>query len=73
MSAPERIGFVGLGKAGWPMAAQLAGAGHALVVSDADVRVDFIGCVEAGPKSLRLPQELRRSAPTFFFFQISHS
>jgi hypothetical protein len=41
--------------------------------SDADVRVDFIGCVEAGPKSSRLPQELRRSAPTFFFFQISHS
>lgn len=32
----QTIGFVGLGKAGWPMAAQLSAAGHRLVVHDGD-------------------------------------
>jgi 3-hydroxyisobutyrate dehydrogenase len=32
----ETIGFIGLGKAGWPMAAQLAAAGHELIVHDGD-------------------------------------
>ena len=36
MAPSETIGFIGLGKAGWPMAAQLAAAGHRLVVYDAD-------------------------------------
>jgi 3-hydroxyisobutyrate dehydrogenase len=34
MTAATRIGFVGIGNMGWPMAAQLAAAGHALVVHD---------------------------------------
>jgi 3-hydroxyisobutyrate dehydrogenase len=32
----ETVGFIGLGKAGWPMAAQLAAAGHELIVYDSD-------------------------------------
>ena len=31
----ERVGFVGLGAMGWPMAARLAGAGYAVAVADA--------------------------------------
>jgi 3-hydroxyisobutyrate dehydrogenase len=33
---PPRVGFVGLGKMGWPMARNLAAAGHPLTVHDAD-------------------------------------
>jgi 3-hydroxyisobutyrate dehydrogenase len=36
MSARSLVGFVGLGNMGWPMAHNLAAAGHALVVRDAD-------------------------------------
>jgi 3-hydroxyisobutyrate dehydrogenase len=32
----QKVGFVGLGHAGWPMAEKVAAAGYALVVSDAD-------------------------------------
>lgn len=32
----DRLGFIGLGNMGWPMAANLARAGHQLVVRDAD-------------------------------------
>jgi 3-hydroxyisobutyrate dehydrogenase-like beta-hydroxyacid dehydrogenase len=32
----EKVGFVGLGHAGWPMAENVAAAGYALAVSDAD-------------------------------------
>jgi len=35
MAAPA-VGFIGLGHMGWPMAANLAAAGHALVVRDTD-------------------------------------
>ena len=33
---PPQVGFVGLGKMGWPMARNLAAAGHPLTVHDAD-------------------------------------
>ena len=33
---PPHVGFVGLGKMGWPMARNLAAAGHPLTVHDAD-------------------------------------
>jgi 3-hydroxyisobutyrate dehydrogenase-like beta-hydroxyacid dehydrogenase len=36
MSDIEKVGFVGLGHAGWPMAGNVAAAGYALAVSDAD-------------------------------------
>lgn len=39
MSIPHQIGFVGLGKMGFPMAARLAAAGFALKVYDLDRRV----------------------------------
>jgi 3-hydroxyisobutyrate dehydrogenase len=36
-----RIGFIGIGNMGWPMAANLVAAGHAVTVHDADPdRVD---------------------------------
>jgi 3-hydroxyisobutyrate dehydrogenase len=35
-SSPERIGFVGIGKMGWPMARLLATAGYRLTVHDAE-------------------------------------
>ncbi len=34
MDRKERIGFVGIGNMGWPMAARLASAGHSLLVHD---------------------------------------
>ena len=36
MAAPGTVGFVGLGRMGWPMAANLVRAGYELVVRDAD-------------------------------------
>lgn len=36
METPQKIGFVGLGKMGFPMAGRLAGAGFALTVFDID-------------------------------------
>ena len=39
MSTPQQIGFVGLGKMGFPMAGRLAAAGFALKVFDLDRRV----------------------------------
>jgi 3-hydroxyisobutyrate dehydrogenase len=36
VSEPRRIGFVGIGRMGWPMAANLARAGYQLTVADAD-------------------------------------
>lgn len=36
MSAPQKIGFIGLGNMGWPMAANLVKAGHTLTVNDLD-------------------------------------
>ena len=36
MTSKPRIGFIGLGKMGWPMACQVAKAGYRLTVMDAD-------------------------------------
>ena len=36
MSAPQNIGFIGIGNMGWPMAANLVKAGHKLTVNDID-------------------------------------
>ena len=52
-SRPARVGFVGLGNMGWPMARNLAAAGFALTVADADpdLRRRFAaehGCDAAG-------------------------
>jgi 3-hydroxyisobutyrate dehydrogenase len=35
-AAPAKIGFIGIGNMGWPMAANLVRAGHLVVVYDAD-------------------------------------
>jgi 3-hydroxyisobutyrate dehydrogenase len=39
MSAKPNIGFIGLGKMGWPMASRLAQAGYSLSLLDADVEL----------------------------------
>ena len=36
MPAALEIGFIGIGNMGWPMAANLAKAGYAVTVHDAD-------------------------------------
>src|SRR5687768_7004925 len=35
-AAPAKIGFIGIGNMGWPMAANLVKAGHQVAVYDAD-------------------------------------
>ena len=49
----ETVGFVGLGRMGWPMAANLARAGYALVVRDADRDVELRFADEHGAVSGR--------------------
>ncbi|MEX1109625.1 MAG: NAD(P)-dependent oxidoreductase [Dongiaceae bacterium] len=50
-SAGAKIGFVGIGNMGWPMAARLAGAGHALCAYDsrADRAAEFATAFGGGP------------------------
>ena len=36
MAAALTVGFIGIGNMGWPMAANLGKAGHAVIVHDAD-------------------------------------
>ena len=57
MSAPDRVLFVGFGAMGAPMAARLAGAGHDLVLGDADeerarLLAEQLGADAAGPADL---------------------
>ncbi len=49
----ETVGFVGLGRMGWPMAANLARAGYRLVVRDADRDVELRFAEELGAVSGR--------------------
>lgn len=49
----ETLGFVGLGRMGWPMAANLARAGYPLVVRDADRDVELRFAEELGAVSGR--------------------
>jgi 3-hydroxyisobutyrate dehydrogenase len=49
----ETVGFVGLGRMGWPMAANLARAGYELVVRDADRDVEVRFADELGAASGR--------------------
>jgi 3-hydroxyisobutyrate dehydrogenase len=44
----ETVGFVGLGRMGWPMAANLVGAGYRLIVRDADRDVERRFAAELG-------------------------
>jgi len=49
----EKVGFIGLGRMGWPMAANLRRAGHELVVRDADRDVERRFAEELGASAGR--------------------
>jgi 3-hydroxyisobutyrate dehydrogenase len=53
----ERVGFVGLGRMGWPMARNLAGAGDALVVRDLDDGVQERFAAEYGATAAGNPAD----------------
>lgn len=47
---PTRVGFIGIGNMGWPMAANIAKAGHDVAVYDLavfDLNQDRVACVAA--------------------------
>jgi 3-hydroxyisobutyrate dehydrogenase len=52
-----RVGFVGLGRMGWPMASNLANAGVALVVHDADGDVGAAFAREHGATAASAPED----------------
>lgn len=52
-SRRETVGFVGLGRMGWPMATNLVRAGYALVVRDADREVELRFADQVGGTSGR--------------------
>lgn len=54
--APVELGFVGLGKMGWPMAHNLVAAGYALVVHDADPERQRSFAAEHGCVAADTPQ-----------------
>jgi 3-hydroxyisobutyrate dehydrogenase len=55
MTALPPVGFVGLGMMGWPMARNLAAAGYALVVRDADAGREERFAAEHGCTAARTP------------------
>ncbi len=62
MSAKQRIGFVGIGNMGWPMAANLARAGFPLTVFDTDRTRASRFAAEFGAKAAPSLAELGRTA-----------
>jgi len=62
MSAKQRVGFVGIGNMGWPMAANLARAGFPLTVLDADRARGPRFASEFGAKAAASPGELGRAS-----------
>jgi len=62
MSAKQRIGFVGIGNMGWPMAANLARAGFPLTVFDTDRTRATRFAAEFGAKAAPSLAELGRTA-----------
>ncbi len=62
MSAKARIGFVGIGNMGWPMAANVARAGFPLTVFDADRARAQKFAAESGAKAAPSLAELGRAA-----------
>lgn len=58
MEAPKRIGFVGLGKMGYPMAGRLAAAGFTLTVFDVDRGVQAKFAAEKKASAANNPSEV---------------
>jgi len=61
-TAKPRIGFIGLGKMGWPMARRLAEAGYELHVADADQQRTARFLTENGRAKLTAPGTLKELA-----------
>ena len=56
-STPGHVGFVGLGKMGWPMARNLCAAGYSLTVRDADAEVQARFAAEHGCAAADAPAD----------------
>jgi 3-hydroxyisobutyrate dehydrogenase len=66
MTDPQpRLGFIGLGLMGWPMAERLLGAGHAVTVWNRS-RDKLARAIEAGAKEAVTPAEVARAADVVF-------
>ena len=62
MSGKARIGFVGIGNMGWPMAANVARAGFPLTVFDSDRARAARFAAEFGAKAASSPADLGRAS-----------
>jgi 3-hydroxyisobutyrate dehydrogenase len=62
MARPLAVGFIGIGTMGWPMAANLVKAGHAVRVSDADAARAARFAAEHGVAAAEDPAALGRAA-----------
>jgi 3-hydroxyisobutyrate dehydrogenase len=60
---PERVGFVGLGNMGAPMAAHLAAAGYSLVVADTNSAALDRFCGSVGCERMSSLQDMGKSCP----------
>ena len=63
-----KIGFIGLGNMGGPMAANLIKAGHALNVFDLSEAAVSKAVAEGAPRHRRLPMRQRMSSSLSRFF-----
>jgi 3-hydroxyisobutyrate dehydrogenase-like beta-hydroxyacid dehydrogenase len=62
MKTPQKLGFVGLGKMGYPMAGRLAGAGFALTVFDINRSAQERFVAENGARSAEGLSEVARNS-----------
>ncbi len=62
MAGPLAVGFIGIGTMGWPMAANLVKAGHAVTVADADAARAARFAAEHGAAAAADPASLGRAA-----------
>ena len=62
MADKPRIGFIGLGKMGWPMASRLAQAGYSLQLLDADTKSAQQLAQEVGASVAEHPKDLAQQA-----------
>jgi len=62
MTSKPHIGFIGLGKMGWPMASQVAKAGYPLTVMDADQSLAKQLAVELGAQAAETGKDVALSS-----------
>lgn len=59
-TTPAKVGFIGIGTMGWPMAANLVKAGHLVTVHDADAHRAAQFCTEFGASLAASLQDIAR-------------